>query len=84
MKDILRRLKAQEKQILREAKTRAKQIRKAITALSGIVGGAINGAVEGAKPKRRRRKMSPAARAKISAAMKARWAKRGAKPAGKL
>jgi hypothetical protein len=52
---------------------RMEQLEKDLTGILGIpepmtVGGIV----------RRRRKMSAAARAKISAAMKARWAKRGA------
>ena len=48
--------------------------------LSRIIGGQPSTAKAGAPaPKRKRRKMSAAARAKISAAMKARWAKRAKK-----
>ena len=48
--------------------------------LNRIIGGQLSPANSGAPtPKRKRRKMSAAARAKISAAMKARWAKKGKK-----
>jgi len=51
--------------------------------LSRIIGGQVSTAKTGAPP--RKRKMSSAARAKISARMKARWAKRtGKKSVAKL
>ena len=69
MKDILKSLKAQEKQVLKQAKVQAQKIRRAIAVLKDL--GQTEIKVTISRPKGRR-KMSASARRKIAAA---RWAK---------
>jgi hypothetical protein len=76
---ILRQLQVQEHNLVRELA----RVRHAITAV-GSIGGTQRGAaktagIEAGSGKRRRRRMSKEARAKISAAQKRRWAKQKAK-----
>lgn len=58
--------------IVRELKSERDRLDKAIHALSGLTAANSNSA---ARPQPGRRRMSAAARARISAAQKARWAK---------
>jgi hypothetical protein len=68
---------AEALQLLREEQTHAqdqvKKLDEAISAIEGIVGTRKVGSAQG--PIRKRRTMSAAARRKIAAAQKARWAK---------
>ena len=70
MKNIIRSLRKQEKIVLKTAEAQLRKIRRVIGDLESLFGMHPNG------PKPQRRKMSAAARAKISKAMRARWAKK--------
>jgi hypothetical protein len=72
----LRDLRSEESRLARELN----DLRARIASLSGVRGGGGGGA--GMKPKGKRRKLSPAARAAISRAAKKRWAKYRAEKAG--